>query len=94
MRAPLPSLITHSIRSKFDDTWMSIAGLSVGTTSATAISPDSTKRVRMSLALEATTKSAIGVPIRRATHPAKRLPKLPVGTQTVIGPASARAVVT
>ena len=39
-----------------------------------------TKRVRMSLALEATTKSAIGAPIRRATHPAKTLPKLPVGT--------------
>ncbi len=58
------------------------------------MSPSLTKRVRMSLAFDATTKSAIGAPIRRATQPAKTLPKLPVGTQAVTGPASARAVVT
>ena len=58
------------------------------------MSPSLTKRVRMSLALEATMKSSIGVPIRRATQPANTLPKLPVGTHAVTGPASARAVVT
>ena len=34
--------MTHSIRSKFDDTWMSIAGLSVGTTGTISIAPPST----------------------------------------------------
>ena len=82
------------MRSKFDDTWMSMLGLSVGTTPAIDMSPSLTKRVRMSLSLEAITKSSIGVPIRRATQPAKTLPKLPVGTHAVIGPPSARAVVT
>ena len=94
MRGPLPSFITHSMRSKFDDTWMSMLGLSVGTTPAIDMSPSLTKRARMSLAFVASTKSAIGAPIRRATQPAKTLPKLPVGTHAVTGPASARAVVT
>ena len=82
------------MRSKFDDTWMSMLGLSVGTTRRIDMSPSLTKRVRMSFALEAITKSSIGVPMRRATQPAKTLPKLPVGTHAVIGPPSARAVVT
>ena len=40
-------------------------GLNVGTTSRIDMSPSLTKRVRMSLVFEATTKSAIGAPIRR-----------------------------
>ena len=52
------------------------------------MSPSLTNRVRMSLALEATTKSAD----RRAhlagrSSPASTLPKLPVGTRSVTGPA-------
>ena len=73
---------------------MSIDGLSVGTTGRIDMSPSLTKRVRMSLAFEATMKSSTGAPIRRATHPANTLPKLPVGTHAVIGRRSARAVVT
>ena len=52
VRPPSPSFITHSMRSKFDDTWMSMLGLSVGTTSAIDMSPSLTNRVRMSLALD------------------------------------------
>ncbi len=73
---------------------MSIEGLVVATTGRIDMSPSLTKRVRMSLALEATMKSAIGAPIRWETHPAKMLPKLPVGTHAVIGPRSALAAVT
>ena len=73
---------------------MSIDGLVVGITGRIDMSPSLTKRVKMSLALEATMKSLIGAPMRRATQPAKTLPKLPVGTQAVIGPRSALATVT
>ena len=69
-------------------------GLNVGTTSRTDIDAPLTKRVRMSLVLEATMKSAIGAPIRRAIQPDRTLPKLPVGTQNVTGPDSARDAVT
>ena len=73
---------------------MSIDGLVVATTGRIDMSPSLTKRVRMSLALDATMKSAIGAPIRWATQPAKMLPKLPVGTHAVIGWRRARATVT
>ena len=69
-------------------------GLSVGTTSRTDMSSSFTNRVRMSLVLEATMKSAIGAPIRRAIQPDRTLPKLPVGTQNVTGPDNARDAVT
>ena len=71
---------------------MSIDGLLVGTTGRTDMSPSLTNRVRMSLAFEATMKSAIDAPACLATHPAKMLPKLPVGTATSHGPAAAAAV--
>ncbi len=83
---PSRPFISNSSRSKFDDTWMSIDGLSVGTTSRVVMSPDVTKRVRMSFVFEAITKSLIGAPISRAIQPASTLPKLPVGTLNVTGP--------
>ena len=73
---------------------MSIDGLLVATTGRVDMSPSLTNRVRMSLALDATMKSATVAPIRCATQPAKTLPKLPVGTHAVIGSRSARAAVT
>ncbi len=80
VRPPSRSFISNSSRSKFDDTWMSIDGDSVGTTSSALITRVSKKRVRMSLVFEPTTRRGIGVPISRAIHPASTLPKLPVGT--------------
>ncbi len=95
---PSRPFISNSSRSKFDDTWMSIDGLKVGTTSRVVMSPAVTKRVRMSFVLEAITKSLIGAPISRAIQPAKTLPKFPVGTLKLTGPlvgvASASAATT
>ena len=95
VRDPLPSFITHSIRSKFDDTWMSIAGLSVGTTvghrHVAVVDEAGEDVVAVGGDDEVGDRAA---PIRRATQPAKTLPKLPVGTHAVTGPASALAVVT
>jgi hypothetical protein len=75
---------------------MSMLGLSVGTTPRVLMSASLMKRVRMSLVFEATTKSAMGAPIRRAIHPDSTLPKLPVGTEndTSPRPASASLAVT
>ena len=67
---------------------MSIDGLEVGTTPRISIVPVVKKRVRMSLRFDATTRRSMGSPIRLAAHPARMLPKLPVGTQKVTGPPS------
>ncbi len=67
------------------DTWMSMLGLSVGCTSAISMTPVSSQRGRMSLRLEPMTSCGIGVPVRRAAHPASTLPKLPVGTANAVG---------
>ena len=91
---PSRPFISNSNRSKFDDTWMSIDGLSVGTTSRVDMSPSLTKRVRMSLVFDATRKSRIGAPISRAIQPDSTLPKLPVGTLNVTGSAKFSAAVT
>ena len=61
-------------------------GLSVGSTPAICMTDDSRKRVRMSLALLATTNCDTGRPMRCAPYPANTLPKLPVGTAKPTGP--------
>ena len=85
---PSRPFISNSRRSKFDDTWMSMLGLSDGTTGAALMSLWLKNRSRMSLALEATTSWSMGAPMRRAIQPLNTLPKLPLGTHTLIGPAS------
>ena len=80
---PSRPLISNSSRSKFDDTWMSIDGLSDGTTVRVRMSLSLKKRVRMSLAFEATSSRSIGAPICLAIQPENTLPKLPLGTQKV-----------
>ena len=49
---PSRPFISNSSRSKLDDTWMSMLGLSVGTTGRADMSPSLTKRVRMSFSLD------------------------------------------
>ena len=71
-----------------------VLGLSVGTTSRVDMSPSLTNRVRMSLVFDEMMKSPMSAPIRRAIHPDRTLPKLPVGTQNVGEPASDRDAVT
>ncbi len=85
---PSRPFISNSRRSKFDDTWMSIDGLSDGTTGDVLMSLSTKKRVRMSLTFEPTMKPSIGAPICRAIQPDRTLPKLPVGTLNVSGPRS------
>ncbi len=58
--APSRPSSSNSRRSKLLDTWMSMLGLSVGSTPAISMIDDSRKRVRMSLALLATTNCATG----------------------------------
>ena len=69
----------------FELTWMSIAGLMVGTTSSVIRAPFVTHRATMSLRFDPMMKRSIGVPMRRAYQPASTLPKLPVGTANVHG---------
>ena len=95
--APSRSSTSNSRRSRLELTWMSIDGDVVGTTSVMAMVPVLKKRVRMSLRFDATTSRSIGRPMRLATHPARMLPKLPVGTTKLTGPpsgATARCAVT
>ena len=81
---------SNSRRSWLDDTWMSMLGLSVGTTPSWAMSPVAAQRVRMSLLFRPMISRSMGAPARRAIQPAKTLPKLPVGTATSHGPAARR----
>ena len=74
-----------------DDTWMSMLGLSVGTTPSCASSPVPAQRVRMSLLFDPMTSRSMGAPPCRAIHPANTLPKLPVGTATSQAPTAAVA---
>ena len=74
-----------------DDTWMSMLGLSVGTTPSCASSPVPAQRVRMSLLFDPMIRRSIGAPPCRAIHPANTLPKLPVGTATSHSPTTEAA---
>ena len=76
---------SNKSRSKFDETWISMLGLNVGTTVLVAMMPERRKRGRMSLRLEPITSRSTGRPIWRATQPANTLPKLPVGTAKLTG---------
>ena len=59
---------------------MSMLGDRLGSTPAIVMSFEVRKRARISLRLEPAMSRATGSPIRRATHAARMLPKLPVGT--------------
>ena len=61
---PSRPFISNSSRSKFDDTWMSMLGLSVGTTSRVLMSLSLRNRVRMSLVLRRDDEL-----VDRRTHP-------------------------
>ena len=92
MMPPSRPFISNSRRSKLDETWMSMLGLNVGTTSEVTMVRVSKNRVRMSLQLEPTIRCSIGAPVRRAIQPARTLPKFPVGTAKDTGrPPSAAA---
>ena len=92
VRAPLRPISSNSRRSWFDDTWMSIDGLNVGTTSSATSEPFSTHRARMSLRFDPMMSWSIRAPIFRAYQPARMLPKLPVGTENAHGPTTIDAV--
>jgi hypothetical protein len=92
VRPPSRPRSSNSRRSWFDDTWMSIDGLYVGTTSSATRVPVSAQRVRMSLRLDPITSWSTGTPIRSAIQPEKMLPKFPVGTVNEQRPSRAEVV--
>ncbi len=59
---------------------MSMLGDRLGSTPAIDMSFEARNRARISLRLQPMISRATGSPIRRATHAASTLPKLPVGT--------------
>ena len=82
--APSRPSSSNSSRSRFDDTWMSIDGLSVGTTSLGRPSCRSVEEAGEDVVAVRADDELVDRqrPSARATQPAKTLPKLPVGTRT------------
>jgi hypothetical protein len=64
--APSLPQSSNSSRSKLLETWMSMLGLRLGSTSASDMSPRAMVRHTMSLRFEATTRRSTGRPMRRA----------------------------
>ena len=83
--APSRPSSSNSRRSWLDDTWMSMLGLSVGTTPVCARSPVRTQRVRMSLLFDPTTSRSMGAHRPAGDPPGEHVAEVAGGHGDVAG---------